>query len=353
MKKTIITIAVLVVAIVAAAFVLKGNKADMQEKTELAKKVNATVPVQVAQANEESLSGSFTVTGNFQPSKEITIASEASGKIVSVLVKEGQFVREGQVLAQLEHETLAAEVRSAEVSLQKIKTDKTRYENLIQTGGVSQSQVDDINMNFVTAESRLISAKKRLSDAIIKAPFNGYINKKYIEVGSYLSQQSNKVFDIVDLSKLKMVVNATEAQVLAVSNAKAVTVEADVYPGTTYEAKINFIGAKADAALNYPVELEITNIINKPLRGGMFGRASFALPTEKPALVIPRTAVIGSVNDAQVFVVEGDVVKTKKFVAGRQFANQVEVLSGLSAGETVVVSGQINLSEGTKVSVLK
>lgn len=353
MKKTIITIAIVVVAVVGAAFVLKNNKAEMQEKTELAKTVNATVPVQVADVKEESLSGSFTVTGKFEPSKELTIASEGSGKIVTIHVKEGQFVHEGQVLAQLEHETLAAEVRSAEASFQKIKTDKQRYENLIQTGGVSQSQLDDINLNYVTAEARLISAKKRLSDAIIKAPFSGYINKKYIEVGSYLSQQSNKVFDIVDLSKLKMVVNVTEAQVLSTNASKSITVEADVYPNTSYAAKINFIGAKADAALNYPVELEITNIANKPLRGGMFGRASFALPTDKPSLVIPRTAVIGSVNDAQVFVVEGDVVKIKKIVAGRQFSNQVEVLSGLTAGDQVVVSGQINLSEGTKVTVLK
>jgi hypothetical protein len=82
----------------------------------------------------------------------------------------------------------------------------------------------------------------------------------------------------------------------------------------------------------------------------MYGRAAFTIGHEKPARVIQREALIGSVNDAKVYVLQDNIVKLRSIVIGRQFANKVEVLDGLSAGERVVVSGQINLSDGSKVS---
>lgn len=352
MKKTIITIVIALAVVTGVVFVLKGNQEKMQSRTELAKKTNETIPVEVADVKEEKLSGSFTATGSFKPDQELTLVSEGSGKIVSISVKEGEFVNKGQVLARLEYEVKEAEFKSAEASFTKLTTDKQRYENLIKTGGVSQSQLDEVNIGYINAETRLATAKKNLSDTYIRAPFGGYINKKYIEIGSYLSQQSNKTFDLVDISRLKLVINVTESQVLTVSKTNDIKVTADVYPDANYSAKVNFIGAKADATLNYPVELSITNIKNKPLRAGMYGRASFSIPNEETSLVIPREALIGSVNDAKVYVLEKDAVKLKSIVTGRQFASQVEVLGGLSAGDRVITNGQINLSEGSKVSVL-
>jgi len=115
---------------------------------------------------------------------------------------------------------------------------------------------------------------------------------------------------------------------------------------------VKFIAAKADANLNFPVELEIANIKDKPLHAGMYGRAVFATPGGASALTIPRAALFGSINDAQTYVVRGDSVALKKVVAGRQFSNDVEVIQGLSNGDRVVTNGQINLTDGAKVTVL-
>lgn len=352
MKRTIITIVILIVAVIGSALILKNNKENMLEVTRLAKKVNSTVPVQVAEATSAQLAGSFTATGNFSPAKQLLVVSEASGKITSLTVDEGQYVKKGQLLARVDHATLEAELRAAEANLKKLRTDRTRYENLITTGGVTQAQLEEINLNYVNAETRFVTAKKKLSDTYITAPFSGYVNKRFVELGSWINT-GKEVFEIVDLSTLKMVVNVTESQVLAVDEAKDIKVYADVYPGVQYKASVNFIGAKADGNLNFPVELKITNIANKPLRAGMFGRATFELPNKKPVLVIPRVALVGSVNDAEVFTVVNDQVKLKKIVVGRQFADKVEVIRGIEEGARVVTSGQINLYEGVNVTVLK
>lgn len=352
MKRTIITIIIVGAAIGGAAYVLKGNKETMQQQIELARKINPTTPVQVATVKQEQMDGAFTATGTFAPSKQIIVVTEVAGKITQLNATEGQYVQAGQLLARIDHATLEADQQSAEANLQKLKTDKARYERLVQSGGVTQAQLDDINLNYVNAEARLISAKKKLNDTYIKAPFSGYINKRYLEQGAYAGA-GKELFEIVETSTLKMNVSVTERQVLAIAEAKEIKVTADVYPGVTYPAKIKFISAKADANMNFPVELEITNIKDKPLRAGMYGRASFNTPAGRSSMVVPRAALIGSVNDAQVFVVAGDSVILKNIVAGAQYADAVEVVEGLTAGDQVVTNGQINLMNGTKVTVLK
>jgi RND family efflux transporter MFP subunit len=351
MKRTIITVIIIAVAVAGAAFVLKNNKAKMHAQTELAKKVNATTPVQVAEVAEENVGGTFTATGTFAPSKQIVVVTEVAGKILTLAADEGDYVKEGQLLARIDYATLEAELKSAEANLQKFKTDKDRYERLVQSGGVTQSQLDEINLNYVNAESRVISARKKVSDTYIKAPFAGYINKRFIERGAYVGA-GKEIFEIVETKKLSMNVNVSERQVLAITNAKKINVNADVYPGTSYPAKVKFIAAKADANLNFPVELEIENVKDKPLRAGMYGRATFEIPSGRPSLVIPRSALLGSVNNAQVFILDGDSVRLTNIVAGSQYANTLEVVKGLSKGDKVVTNGQINLSDGAKVTVL-
>lgn len=352
MKRTIITVLIIVIAVAGAAFILKNNKANMQAQTELAKKVNATTPVEIAEVKEENIGGSFTATGTFTPSKQIVVVTEVAGKVIRLDADEGDYVREGQLLGRIDFATLEADLKSAEANLQKFKTDKERYERLVQSGGVTQAQLDEINLNYVNAESRVISARKRLSDTNIKAPFSGYINKRFVEQGSYLGA-GKEMFEIVETNRLRMNVNVSESQVLAVADAKSIVVNADVYPGIPYPAAVKFIAAKADGNLNFPVELEIKNVKDKPLRAGMYGRATFEVPSGRAGLIIPRAALLGSVNNAQVYVLKGDSVKLTSIIAGSQYSNTIEVVKGLSKGEEVVTNGQINLTDGAKVTVLK
>jgi membrane fusion protein, multidrug efflux system len=351
MKRTIITVVVLLVAVGASAVILKGNKEKMQAKTDLARKVNTTVPVQIAEVKTENLAGSFVATGSFSPSKQLVVVNEVAGRIVALPVDAGQFVNKGQLLARLDHIQADAELQAAQASFDKLATDKKRYSNLLNTGGVTQSQLDEVNLQYVNAETRLITAKKKVSDTYIIAPFGGYVNKRFVEEGAYINV-GKEVFEVVDISTLKMVVDVTESQVLAVDQSRSIKVNADVYPDVQYKAQVNFIGAKADANLKFPVELLVTNVSKKPLRAGMFGRASFELAEDKPVRVIPRSALVSSVTDASVYLLKGTEVVERKIVVGRQFGDKIEVIDGVAAGDKVVTSGQINLREGMQVSVI-
>ncbi|HYD92186.1 MAG TPA: efflux transporter periplasmic adaptor subunit, partial [Flavobacterium sp.] len=129
---------------------------------------------------------------------------------------------------------------------------------------------------------------------------------------------------------------------------------ASVFPDKEFKGKITFIAPKADESLNFPVEIEIANTEGSELKAGMYGSAIFGKgKAQQSVLTVPRTAFVGGVGNNQIFVVKDSVAQLAKVTSGRIFGEEVEILDGLKEGDVVVTSGQINLQDGTKVSVIK
>ena len=162
------------------------------------------------------------------------------------------------------------------------------------------------------------------------------------------------MFEIVNVSKLKLKVSVNESQVASLKLGNAVNVTASVYPDVTFSGKITFIAPKADSSLSFPVEIEIANNSTNDLKAGMYGTAEFASKQQKQSMMtIPRNAFVGSVSSNQVFVAENGIAKLKTVSAGRILGDKVEIINGLSDGENVIVTGQINLQDGNKVEIIK
>ena len=357
MKKKIITGIIILGSLGLIGFILSKNKARNEAKTAVVAENNATVVVKVDTVKTEAVNQDFVANGTFAPSQELNFAAEKSGKVISVLVKEGDRVQKGQTLAVVRGDAINVEAQTANANYQNALSDYTRFENAYKTGGVTKQQLDQARINMVNAKSRLTQANINVGDTRIKAPFSGIINKKYIEVGTILSgMPPTQMFEIVDVSKLKLKVTVNENQVSSLKVGNPVNVTATVFPDKTFNGRITFIAPKADTSLNFAVEIEITNNPSGDLKAGMYGTANFTPATtdKTPLMIVPRTAFVGSVSANQIFVLEKDgTAKMKKVTAGRIFGEQVEVLDGLTDGEIVVTSGQINLTDGTKVTVLK
>jgi RND family efflux transporter MFP subunit len=159
------------------------------------------------------------------------------------------------------------------------------------------------------------------------------------------------MFDIVDVSRLKLKVTVPEQQVIHLQLGDKVEVTSNVFPEVKYTGKITFIAAKGDNTLSYPVEMEVINVSGKTLRAGMYGTANFAMPKQDPAILVSRTSFVGGVNSNQIYVMENNTAKVRKVVAGRIYGDKVEIREGLKEGETVITGGQINLTDGSKVTV--
>jgi membrane fusion protein (multidrug efflux system) len=355
MKKTIYII-IAVVLIGGAAFTLINNKKKNAEDTAIVAEKNSSVAVRVATVVTEKIDDEFKANGNFEPIQELTFSAEKSGKVISVLAKEGDYVHAGQTLVIVRSDVINVNAQTANSSYQNAAADYGRYENAYKTGGVTKQQLDQAKLAMVNAKAQLTQANINVGDTRIKAPISGFINKKYIEQGSILTgMPATELFDIVNVSKLKLKVTVNESQVASLKTGKTVTITASVFPDKSFTGKITFIASKADETLNFPIEIEVANNPNNEIKAGMYGTATFGTNTTKQAEVttIPRAAFVGSVSSNQVFVVNNNVATLKTIVAGRIFGDKVEILSGLNDGDVVVTSGQINLSDSTKVSIVK
>lgn len=352
MKKIIITLVVLVVAGAGIAKVLSDNKEKNQAAIDVVSKAGGAVPVKIFNVHKETVKLDFVANGNFVPNQDLKFMAETGGRVTSILVKEGSRVQKGQTLARIEDKYLLLDVQTAKDSYEKLKSDKARFESSLKTGGVTQAQVDDITLQLRNAETRLEQAEKRLTDAAIKAPISGVINKKHIELGAYVSP-GTALFDIVDVSSLKLQVTVDEKRVVLLQTGNQVDITVPVFPDKSFTGTISFIAAKADASLNFPVEIRVNNIKGDVVKAGMYGNATFRFKEEAPVLSVPRSAFVGSVNTQQVYVLnDNNTVSLRKVTPGAAFGETIEVLGGLEEGEKVVISGQINLNDGSEVEVL-
>lgn len=355
MKKIIITIVVIAASLGIIAYILTNNKQENEAKTAIVAEKNATISVRTDVVKIEIVSLDFVSNGNFEPVQELKFSAEKSGKITKILAKEGDYVSVGQTLAIVRSDVVNVNAQNANAIYQNAVADYNRFENAFKTGGVTKQQLDQAKLQMVNAKSQLTQANINVGDTRIKAPISGFINKKHIEVGSIITgMPATQLFDIVNVSKLKLKVNVNESQVAGLRVGSTTNVVASVYPDKTFSGKITFIAAKADETLNFPVEIEITNNANKDLKAGMYGTAKFASNQQKQALrIVPRNAFVGSVSSNQVFVIENGTAKLKTVTAGRILGDKVEILDGLQEGEQVIVTGQINLQDGSKVEVIK
>lgn len=158
---------------------------------------------------------------------------------------------------------------------------------------------------------------------------------------------------IVDLSRAKVQVHLTEAEVYKVEQGQKVSITTDVYPGKAFNGTVSFISPQADATHSYLAEILVDNTGRSVLRSGTFVYADFTKKTKQQVIVIPREALTESVKDAAVYVIQNGIAKRKTIQTGAEMGNMVQVTSGLTAGEQIVTSGQINLKDGTPVSVSK
>lgn len=354
MKRGIIITIVIVAVLAGIWLVLNNNKKNNDAKTAIVSAGSGAVSVRTAPVTKQAVNLDFSANGTFIPKAEINFLSENAGRVSKIYVDEGDRVTKGQVLARIDAEILNTDRETAEAALQNAIRDEARYSSSFSTGGVTQQQLDQARLAVRNAKLRLQSSQRRVSDANIKSPINGIVNKRYIEVGAFVNSQGTQMFELVDVSKLKLQVNVNESQVANLNVGDEVQIKSNVFPTDNFTGKISFIAAKADNTLNFPIEMEVSNNKTNKLKAGMYGTAIFKFPSQQPTITIPRGSFIGSVSSNQIFVLEkGNTAKVRKVIAGRILGDQVEILDGLKEGEIAITSGQINLVDGSPVTPIK
>ena len=330
--------------------VLINNRASISAKSR--NEFQGAIPVTVAEARQEKLAENLSLVGTVTANNDVAVTAEVAGKVTAVLANVGDHLKAGAPIVQIDDELKKATFEQAEANYERARRDFDRFKSLRDELSATESQKENAWTAFKVAEAQYIVARRQLRDTKICTPIGGIVSARNVELGTMVSDRM-VVANVVDVSRLKVKLNVAERDAFKLTTGDRVEVTTDVYPGAAFEGSISSVSTKADEGHTYPVEIIMDNSREHPLKAGMFGRVSFVSITPGEVLAIPREALVGSMKDPRVFVVDGALARTRTIVVGGEAGTELMVLSGLRAGESVVVNGQNNLKDSVAVQVLK
>jgi len=332
-KKLIISI-VAIGLIVLAVVKLAHNKAEINRQTTY-KEIVSNVPVKVITAQQVSLDDPLNFVGVFKPSREATVSAEIAGKIVRVFVEEGSFVHEGQVIAELDTTLLELQLQTDEAQFVHSQEDLARYENLIKRDATTDVTLKQARLTNKLNEIAVKNTKERIIKSTIKAPISGV-----------------SIAEIVNVNILKFTASVPEYQVVKLVPGQKVMLNADVYPNIQFTGTITQIAEKGDENHTYKVEVTVSNDKNgSPLRATMNGTVKAEGNTKSTGIFIPREALTGTTDKPQVYLVISGKAQLKDVSTERAIGNMIQIATGLTVGDEVIVSGLNNIKNGVSISI--
>jgi membrane fusion protein (multidrug efflux system) len=312
-------------------------------------------PVEVARVEAIRLEDDTQAVGTLRARQGVVLRPEVSGRIQTLQFGDGQRVRRGQLLVQLDDALQQAQLKQAEASAAIARTNLQRSRELAAQNFVSQSAVDQNAAALEVAMAQVALARAQVARMKVLAPFDGVAGIRTVNIGDYVKDGADLVV-IEDLSSLWVDFRLPERFLARLKVGQAVELTLDAMPGRKYPARLEAIDAQLDP--NGRSILVRGRLVNPDgaLRGGMFARVRAVFDVREQALAIPEEALVPLGERQLVFkVVDGEtggkVAQRVPVRIGMRVPGKVEILEGVQAGDTIVVAGQTRLMRGESVPV--
>jgi efflux transporter, RND family, MFP subunit len=349
--KKVLSLTIVIAIIGFMAYKLYSNKQKNANEVAIVAQKEAQVAVRAAKVTEEKVSNLFVANGTFVAEQDLNVSSEVGGQIVKIFVKEGDYVRAGQILANTKADKTNVQLENAKAVLETAKTDLKRFESAFQTGGVTAQQLEQARLQLKNAQANYNSASIVSGDTSVRSKINGIVSSKNIEEGTLVGA-GQSLFNIVNIDNLKLKLTVDENQISQLKLGEIVKIKPSAF-SETIEGKVIFIAPKSDGALKFPVEILVPNK-DKKLKAGMYATAHFDTNNnENSVLVVPHSAFVGSISQNKIFKIVNGKAEMVIVKSGRNFGDKVEIINGLSVGDEVVTSGQINIDNGTPIKIVE
>ena len=306
------------------------------------------VPVEVAQPFRADLSATYAATATITSDSDAPVVARASGEVVELLVEEGDFVSEGQVLARLDGQRLRLEMLSAKASLDQARAEYQRNIDLHQRGLISAAAFDNLKYDLQALEATYELKKLNYGYSSIRAPIAGVVASRDVKPGQHLSV-NQVAFRITDTHELIAYLQIPQSELPKFAAGHEASIEVASMPGKAYPARIARISPTIDTRNGTFRATAVIDNSKGDLAPGMFGRFSIAYEEHSDALVLPTAALIDEDDESAVYVVMDGKVERRVIETGIRSGGKVEILDGLSEADFVVVVGHSNLRDGSKV----
>lgn len=317
--------------------------------------------VEVVQVGTMRLQDDAEAVGTLRSRQSVTLRPEVSGRVANVAFADGAKVRKGQLLVQFDDTLQRAELSQAQAQLSIARANLKRNQELVAENFVARRVLDESQANLQVAEAQVALAQARLARMRITAPFDGTLGLRSVNLGDYVKDGADLV-NLEDTSALTVDFRLPERYQTRIAAGQVVQVRLDALPGQDFSARVQAVDPLLDAnGRSVSVRATLPPSPRGELRPGMFARVTTIFSVNDAALVVPEEAIVPQAGKQFVFRLEdGGEGDAKKRVSRRvevqlgvRRGPQVQVMSGLKVGDTVVVAGQQRLQkDGTAVRVV-
>ena len=309
--------------------------------------------VEVARAETATLTDEVSAVGSLKSNHGVMLRPEVSGRIARLGFTDGQRVKRGQLLVQLDDTLQQAQLKQAEAQASIARTNLQRSRELLGQGFISQSAVDQNAASLEVAEAQVALARAQVSRMKVIAPFDGTAGLKLVDAGDYVKDGAD-IVNIEDLSSLTVQFALPERTIDRLRAGQAVEVTLDALPGRKFAGRVLAVDSQVDAngrAMQVLAQVSNPDSLLKP---GMFARPRVVFSVREAAVVVPEEALVPVGTQRVIFKVargpDGKPVSQRiEARIGLRLPGKVEILSGLKAGDTVVTAGHARLMRGDNV----
>lgn len=328
----------------------ESPQADSQE-TEAAGDEAPPVPVETVLPERYDIRAIYSGTAPIEAYAEAEVIAKVDGEVRIINVEEGDSVRKGEVLAQLDGDRLRLELNESEARLQKLQRDFERNRDLRDRDLISEGDFEKIQYEMEALEAAFNLSKLELDYTYIRAPIDGVVSERMVKLGNTITQ-GEALFRVTSLDPLVANLHVPERQYRKIGPGQPVGIEIDALPGQRIAAAVTRVSPTVDPDTGtFKITIEISDQQGR-VKPGMFGRLSIIYDQHENALTIPRAALIEDDAGARVFVVEEGIARRRTVETGYSERGRVEILSGLTDDDIVVAVGQVGLKDDSRVTII-
>jgi membrane fusion protein (multidrug efflux system) len=338
--------AVLLLAVLAAAC---GRSSEAEAPAPTA--APAAITVTTAPAAVRDVERTVSVVGTLAANEQTELASEAEGQVISIDADLGDRVKKGQLLASVRSDVLEAQCREADANLAKAAADEHRAKPLRDQGIISAQEYEKVRTEAEVEKARRDRLRIQLERAAIRAPFDGSVSARLVNLGDYV-RAGTVTFRLVQDDPLKFRGEVSERDVPALQPGQEVRISVDPYPGETFLGHVSRVGSASDpTARALAFEVLVPNADHR-IRPGFFGHGDVVVRHDEHAVAVPRSAITTFAGVTKVFVIEDGVARERPVTVGVDLGDGwVEILQGVTRGQVVVTSGLSRVTDGAAVAV--
>lgn len=294
----------------------------------------------------QAYSEHLTVTGELRAKEQVELMSSSAGQVLDIYFKEGEQVKQGQPILRMDDRQWRAQLTGLKTEIDVAEKNYERKKSLLDIEGSTKQEVDEVFSTIETRKSQLQQLQLNIDLANIKAPFSGVIGMRNISKGAYL-KAGDVITTLTQLNELKVDFELPQEHLssIKVGNTVQVLINSD-----TVEAKVYAINPTIDRTSRTIQVRAIFEQKSSRIMPGTFAEVVIKTNMESDALLVPTQAIVPQINDQTIYLYKNGKVQRRIVETGIRTADKVRILSGVSAGDTVITSGLLMVKEGMSIS---